>query len=176
MLGVTDFNPDTDIPSLAGKVIFITEGTAGLDRESVLALAKHDPAHIFFTGRNTEAAQALINEVQNQDSGNSGNARVPATTAVPGITFLKPDMTSLATVKAIAAKFAHDRLDLLICNTGIMVNPPAVSKDCFNLQFFVNYFAHALLIRTLFPVLQRTAAAIVNPPNDMRIVNLTSTG
>jgi NAD(P)-dependent dehydrogenase (short-subunit alcohol dehydrogenase family) len=55
------FNPDTDIPSLAGKVIFITggkhqynpttpspplttpTGTAGLGAGSIAALAKHDP-------------------------------------------------------------------------------------------------------------------------------------
>jgi hypothetical protein len=68
----------------------------------VLALAKHNPAHIYFSGRNAEAAKSLADEVQ------SVNSSV-------GMTFVKMDMTSLASVKqACNAKFSHDRLDLLM--------------------------------------------------------------
>ena len=37
-----NFNPKTDIPNLSGKVIFVTGGTAGLGRETILSLASHE--------------------------------------------------------------------------------------------------------------------------------------
>lgn len=45
------FNPDHDIPNLAGKVILVTGGNNGLGLETVRQLAKHGPAHIFVACR-----------------------------------------------------------------------------------------------------------------------------
>lgn len=83
------------------------------------------------------------------------------------------DMLSLASVKATTNKFAHDRLDVLICNAGIMAVPPAVSKDGFETQFATNHLAHAMIIQQLLPVLLRTAE---RPGSDVRVVSLTSLG
>lgn len=59
------------------------------------------------------------------------------------------------------------------CNAGIMDKPPAQSKDGFEIHFAVNYLAHAMLIRELLPVMQRTAET---PESDVRLVSLTSEG
>jgi NADP-dependent 3-hydroxy acid dehydrogenase YdfG len=67
----------------------------------VTSLAKHSPAHIYFTGRNTQAAQELIDEVQAEKSSVK-------------LTFVKMDMTSLASVKEACKEFVHDRLDVLM--------------------------------------------------------------
>ncbi|KAL1897368.1 hypothetical protein Sste5346_004104 [Sporothrix stenoceras] len=158
MAGITNFNPDKDIPSLASKVIFVTGGTNGLGRESVLAFAKHSPAHIYFTGRDAKAAESL--------------AAALAPTGVPS-TFLQLDMTSLPTVKSAVARFAHDRLDILMCNAGIMAKPPGLTKDGYELQFGVNHMAHGVVIQGLLPVLLRTAA---EPGSDVRVVCMTSSG
>jgi FlaA1/EpsC-like NDP-sugar epimerase len=45
-MSIPTFNPTHDPKDLTDKVIFITGGTAGLGSNSVLELAKHDPAHI----------------------------------------------------------------------------------------------------------------------------------
>lgn len=124
----------------------------------MLAFAKHSPAHIYFTGRDAKAADSL--------------AEALAPTGVP-LTFLKLDMTSLATVKAAVARFAHDRLDILMCNAGIMAKPPSLTKDGYELQFGVNHMAHGAVIQGLLPVLEKTAA---EPGSDVRVVCLTSTG
>ena len=129
-----------------------------MGRESVLAFAKHSPAHIYFTGRDAKAADSL--------------AAALAPSGVPS-TFLELDMTSLPTVKAAVARFAHDRLDILLCNAGIMAKPPSLTKDGYELQFGVNHMAHGVVIQGLLPVLQRTAA---QPGSDVRVVCLTSTG
>ncbi|KAI1471273.1 oxidoreductase [Daldinia caldariorum] len=155
-----NFDPDKDIPFLQDKVIFITGGTAGLGRASVRALAKHDPAHIYFAGRNAQAGQALIDEIKN-------------TSPSVGMTFLKMDMTSLSSVKKACTGFTHDRLDILVCNAGIMDLPPAVSEDGFEIHFAVNHLAHAMIIQQVLPVLQRTTEL---PDSDVRVVALTSAG
>ncbi|KAI0384866.1 oxidoreductase [Hypomontagnella monticulosa] len=160
MSGFVNFDPEKDIPSLQGQVIFVTGGTSGLGRASVEALAKHDPAHIYFTGRNTQAGDSLIAEVKE-------------TNPSVGMTFVKMDMNSLSSVKKACAGFTHDRLDLLMCNAGIMDKPPAVSDDGFEIHFAVNHLAHAMIIRQLLPVMAKTAEL---PNSDVRLIALTSAG
>lgn len=158
--GFTDFNPDKDVGPLNGKVILITGGTAGLGRATATALARHNPAYIYFTGRRAEAGESLRAEIEKID---------PAV----GTTFLQMDMLSLASVKAACQKFSHDRLDILMCNAGIMAVPPALSNDGFETQFATNHLAHAMIIQQLLPVLLRTAE---RPGADVRAVCLTSLG
>ena len=67
----------------------------------MIALAKHSPAHIYFTGRNNKAAQELIDEMQMEK---------PSVK----LTFIKMDMNSLASVKEACKEFVHDRLDVLM--------------------------------------------------------------
>lgn len=155
-----NFHPENDIPSLTGKVILITGGTGGLGKGSLLALVKHKPAHIYFTGRNVERAQAVIAEAKKLAPG----AR---------LTFLKCDFTSLAATKTGMQNFVHDRLDVLMCNAGIMAVPMETSKDGYEIQFATNHLAHALLIKLLLPTMQRT---VQMHGGDVRVVILTSVG
>ncbi|KAJ7630333.1 oxidoreductase [Roridomyces roridus] len=150
------FNPTTDIPDLAGKYILVTGGTAGIGKESVLALAKHNPECIYFTGRDSKRADEIIAE-----------------TKPSKVVFLECDMTSLASVQAMAQRVISetDRLDVLMCNAGVMNVPPALTKDGFEVHFGINHMAHALLIKLLLPTLLHTAEA---PGSDVRIVSLTS--
>ncbi|PSR99192.1 hypothetical protein BD289DRAFT_402911 [Coniella lustricola] len=159
--GRTDFIPDRDIPSLDGKVILVTGGTAGLGAVTVKALARHSPAHIYFTGRNAAAAEELIQEVQAND-------------VSVGLSFLTMDMMSLHSVRdCIQTGFRHERLDILICNAGIMAKPAELTQDGFEIQFGINHLAHASVIRQLTPVLLKTAEQL---NADVRLVVLTSTG
>ncbi|KAK9242286.1 oxidoreductase [Lipomyces tetrasporus] len=160
--GLVNFNPDKELPSLEGKIIFITGGTAGLGRNSILKLAKQSPAHIYFSGRNASAGSTLISEVQKE---------------YPDVllTFVEVDLSSLASVKTAATSVAKtlDRLDILMCNAGIMATPPGLSKDGFEIQFAVNHLGHAMLINVLLPVLERTTNL---PGTDVRLIILTSVG
>ncbi|ORY59761.1 short-chain dehydrogenase/ reductase-like protein [Pseudomassariella vexata] len=154
------FNPGNDLPSLAGKVVLVTGGTAGLGKASIETLAKHGPAHIYFTGRNVDAANSLI-------------ANVKKVAPSVSLTFLEMDFSSLASVKEACSKFVHDRLDILMCNAGIMAVPPGLSKDGYETQFATNHLAHAMVIKQLLPVMLRTAEL---PESDVRILSLTSLG
>jgi len=154
------FDPNSATPSLAGKVLFITGGTAGLGAGSIAELAKRSPAHIFFSGRNQNSADGLIQSV----------AKVSPDVK---LTFVKCDVSSLSSVKEAAEtlKAQADRLDILMLNAGIMAVEPAVSEDGYEIQFATNYLGHALLVKLLLPLMLETAR---RPGADVRVINLTS--
>lgn len=155
------FNPDKDIPSLKDRVIFITGGTAGLGLGSVKALAKHEPARIFFSGRNQKSADAIMRDLAK-------------TSPAVKITFIRCDISSLASVREAAASFKSqsDRLDILMLNAGIMAVDAAQSAEGYETQFATNHLGHALLVKLLLPILQETAR---KPGGDARVINMTST-
>ncbi|KAK1991726.1 hypothetical protein LX36DRAFT_675052 [Colletotrichum falcatum] len=83
-----------------------------LGKATILALLAHNPSHIYFSGRSGPAAGALIASV------------TPSTSSPPPLTFVQMDLASLATIRpALAASIAHDRLDVLVNNAGIMTVP-----------------------------------------------------
>ncbi|KAM0718969.1 hypothetical protein Q7P37_006041 [Cladosporium fusiforme] len=155
------FNPYTEIPSLTGKVIFITGGTAGLGRETILNLAAHSPAHIYFSGRSQTSADALI-------------ATLKTTHPSQPITFVQTDLASLESVKSAAKAFlaTSQRLDILFANAGVMCLPPGLTKEGYEIQFGTNHLGHAALVNLLLPTMESTAKA----GNDVRIVWNTSLG
>lgn len=123
-------------------------------------IAEHDSAHIYFSGRNAAKAEELISEVKKASPKAS-------------LSFIECDLTSLASVKKAAQQFIakSSRLDVLICNAGVMALGPGVTKDGYEIHFGTNHVGHALLIKLLLPCMLDTAA---QPGSDVRIVNLTS--
>ncbi|KAK0724347.1 hypothetical protein B0H67DRAFT_567726 [Lasiosphaeris hirsuta] len=156
------FNPATDIPSQASKVILVTGGNSGLGKESILALAKYgSPAVIWLGARSAERAQAAIDDIHK---------------AAPGavIKAVDLDLSSFDSIKAAARRVLaeSDRLDTLMLNAGIMATPPAVTKEGYEIQFGTNHVGHALLTKLLLPLIQKTMP--INP--DVRIIVLASIG
>lgn len=162
MPGKLTFNPTNDIPSLSGKVILVTGGTAGLGRETVLSFAAHDPAHIFFTGRSQASADKLIQDIQ---------VKSPKTP----VTFVACDLATLASVQKAAKDLLSQttRLDIAMMNAGVMALPPGQTQDGYEIQFGTNHVGQALLIRLLTPLLESTAAHI---SSNVRVIWNTSLG
>lgn len=163
----TPFNPDTDIPSLAGKVIIVTGGNAGLGKETILQLAKHNPQRIYMASRSESKALTAIKDIKSQLPKDS----LTTTT----IEHLPLDLSSLESVKTAAQTFTsqNHRLDLLILNAGIMATPPSRSSTGYDLQLATNHLGHFLLTKLLLPTLQKTAAASPSS-SDVRIITLSS--
>ncbi|KAM4063904.1 short chain dehydrogenase [Hirsutella rhossiliensis] len=156
------YDPDRDIPDLSGKVILVTGGTGGIGKHTVVELAKHAPAHIFFTGRNRTAADAVVAECRPLLDGR--------------VTFVECDHGSLASIRSAAEAFfaasgPSPRLDVFVANAGIMAVPLGATVDGYKAQFGVNHLGNAALLLRLLPVMLHTAA---EPGADVRFVTLTS--
>ncbi|KAK7714525.1 hypothetical protein SLS63_011715 [Diaporthe eres] len=170
-----DFNLERDVPELNGKVLLITGGTNGLGAATAKMLASRHPAKIYITGRNQAVAQQTIDSIKS------------STGSATQLEWIHCDHASLATVQEAADKILakESRLDVLMANAGIMALPPGLTmftwawiaaegnawiqnhrgrrcselltSDGYELHFGINHLAHALLIRKLLPLLQKTA-------------------
>lgn len=136
------------------------QGTSGVGAETVKMLAMHNPAQIYFTGRNTKAAESLI------DSLKAAHPDVD-------VRFVPCDLSDLASIRHASNRIAAhaSRIDILFCNAGVMALPPSLSKDGYEKQFATNHLGHAMLIDLLMPILEDTAA---QPSSDVRIIITTS--
>lgn len=78
------------------------------------------------------------------------------------------DLASLDSVASAAKEFvaSNTRLDILLCNAGVMATRPALSVDDYEIQFATNFLGHACLMEKLVPVLRSTASGY----GDARIV------
>ncbi|MCJ1235694.1 hypothetical protein MMC14_003665 [Varicellaria rhodocarpa] len=150
-----------DISSLAEQVFFVTGGTAGLGKETILALSHHTPKHIYFTGRNAKNSADVISQA------NAINPTVH-------VSYIECDQTSLSSTENAVKQFlsTSQRLDVLLCNAGVMGTDPSLTKDGYEYQFGINHMAHALMVKMLLPSLQRTATQTENA----RIIFLSSVG
>jgi NAD(P)-dependent dehydrogenase (short-subunit alcohol dehydrogenase family) len=133
---------EDDIPDQTGRIALVTGANSGLGYETARALAAHG-AHVVLACRNAERA---------------GDARNRITEAAPDASteILLTDMADLDSVAGSAAQFcaAHDRLDLLINNAGLMATPKGRTAQGFETQFGVNHLGHfALTAALLDPLL-----------------------
>jgi NAD(P)-dependent dehydrogenase (short-subunit alcohol dehydrogenase family) len=133
-----------DIPDQTGRVAVITGANTGLGYETALALADRG-AHVVLA-------------VRNLDKGKDAAARITAHSPHADVALQELDLTSLQSVRAAAEELrtAHDRIDLLINNAGVMWTPKSTTKDGFELQFGTNHLGHfaltGLLLDRLLPV------------------------
>ena len=148
------FTP-SNIPDLAGRVAVVTgaNGGLGLVTASVLAGAG---AHVVMAARDQAKAKAAI-------------ATILAAHPQASLEVVELDLGSLESV-AVAAKeitSAHDRIDVLVNNAGLMAMPERKTADGFEMQFGVNHLGHWALTARLMPALLRADGA--------RVVSVTST-
>lgn len=144
-----------DIPDLHGKVAVITGANGGLGLASAKALA----------GKGAHVVMATHNQKKATD------AREGILLAHPAASLenIGLDLGSLASVEEAADQIiaAHDHVDILMCNAGVMAMPQSTTVDGFDAQFGINVLGHWALIGRLMPVILATPGA--------RIVTLSST-
>ena len=132
-----------------------------MGKETILALANHNPARIYLAARNPSKGLAAAEDVKK---------------IVPNapISFVECDLSSLSSVRNAAEQVISQtqRLDILVCNAGIVAVPMGQSKDGYEIQFATNHLGHALLIQLFLPILKKTAEQYL----DARIISLTSRG
>ncbi len=138
-----------DIPDLTGKVAVVTGANGGLGLETARTLARAG-AHVVMAVRNQEKAAVALDDIK------SGCPSAD-------LELVPLDLGSLASVRAAADQIlaAHDKIDILINNAGVMAVPERRTQDGFEMQFGVNHLGHFALTSHLLPAILRAAAARV---------------
>jgi WW domain-containing oxidoreductase len=146
MFGSTNtFDPNKDIPSLAGKTYIVTGGSAGIGYGICAHLLQHNPAKLYLLG-NKEAHLA---------EAETGLARFGDTSKVETIQIDLQDLHQTDRVaKDLAARLPQ--LDGLVCNAGIGVGEYSETADGIDSHMQINVFAQHHLAMILLPLLQKT--------------------
>ena len=143
-----------------GKTVIVTGGNTGLGLETCRVLSGKG-AVVVLASRSQKNGDAAVEKIKKDFP----NAKVEV---------MLLDLGLLKSVKKFATLFEskHKRLDILICNAGIMAVPRALTADGLESQFGVNHVGHQYLCQLLLPLLLKTASA----QNPARILTLSSLG
>jgi NAD(P)-dependent dehydrogenase (short-subunit alcohol dehydrogenase family) len=142
------------IPDQHGRTAIVTGANSGLGLVTARELARHG-ASVVLACRNTDkGAQAL--------------RAIEATAPGARLELAELDLASLGSVRSFAEGFrsAHDGLDLLINNAGVMAPPRRQTEDGFELQLGTNLLGHFALTGRLIGGMEGRA--------DARVVTLSS--
>ena len=122
-----------DIPDQSGRVAVITGANTGLGFWTAAALADKG-AHVVLA-------------VRNLDKGENAVTQIKAKSQDADVVVQRLDLTSLDAIREAAdeLKAAHQRIDLLINNAGVMYTDKDTTKDGFELQFGINHLGHFAL-------------------------------
>jgi NAD(P)-dependent dehydrogenase (short-subunit alcohol dehydrogenase family) len=144
-----------DIPDLSGRTAVVTGANGGLGLETARALAGAG-AGVVLAARNQERAKEAIESIR-------------ASAPDASLELVPLDLGSLDSVRRAAAEIlaAHESLDLLVNNAGVMGIPEQRTADGFEMQLGVDHLGHFALTALLMPALLRAPGA--------RVVTVTST-
>ncbi|KAB5588886.1 hypothetical protein CTheo_7672 [Ceratobasidium theobromae] len=151
------------IPDLAGQVIIVTGGNAGVGKETCKALLNKN-AKVYLAARNKSKADEAIERLKRETGG-----KAPI--------FLELNLADLASVRKAAEEFKskEQELHVLFNNAGVMV-PPVEQKTAngYDLQFGTNVLGHYFFTTLLMSVLVHTARTSPLAHGHARIVNTSS--
>ncbi len=153
---VSDKWTEQNIADQTGRVVLITGANSGVGYEAARALAQHGATVVMGCRTRSKADDAVAAIAETNPSG---------TTEI-----LEMDLSDLDSVKEAAAEFlsAHDRLDILINNAGLMATPKQQTAQGFEMQFGVNHLGHYVFTGLLLDVLRATPGS--------RVVTISSQG
>jgi NAD(P)-dependent dehydrogenase (short-subunit alcohol dehydrogenase family) len=139
---------------LTGKTCLITGANSGIGKETALGLAR--------------MGARVVVVCRNQQKGEQAMADIRREAASALLDLLIADMSSLASVRALAAEVRqrYPRLDVLINNAGAAVPRRTLSADGIEMTVAGNYLGAALLTMLLIELLKSSAPS--------RIVNVSS--
>jgi len=145
---------EDDVGDQTGRTAIVTGANSGIGWDTARVLAERGATVVLACRNATKAAEA--------------RDRILAGASGASVEVLALDVSEPASVRSAAAAFraAHDRLDLLINNAGIMAVPLQRNSEGWELQLATNHLGHVLLTAELAPALLSTPGS--------RVVNVAS--
>jgi NAD(P)-dependent dehydrogenase (short-subunit alcohol dehydrogenase family) len=134
---------------MAGKVVVITGGNAGIGKEAAVGLAGLG-ARVVITSRNEERGRSAQKEIADRSGSDS-------------VEVMSLDLASFTSIRSFAADVLDrfDHVDVLVNNAGLILRRRAETRDGFEETFGVNHLGHFLLTDLLLERLRAGAPARV---------------
>ncbi|UPM42022.1 oxidoreductase [Halocatena salina] len=130
--------------SVSGQTIVVTGANSGIGYAATKAFVARG-ADVVLACRSIERGEAAVNQLRTDVSDGSA-------------TVLELDLADLDSIRAFVQAFetAHDELDVLCNNAGVMAIPRSETADGFETQFGVNHLGHFALTGLLLETLLET--------------------
>ncbi|CAF1352014.1 unnamed protein product [Rotaria sordida] len=142
--------------SMEGKTVVITGGNAGIGYETAKDLLLRG-ARVIIACRNIDKGHQALRTLHFETKCNEQNIRL-----------MECDLASFDSIHKFVKLYntKEDRLDILICNAGLIYTPNIYSKDGLNYVMQANYLGHFLLTNLLLDKLKKCQPS--------RIINVSS--
>jgi NAD(P)-dependent dehydrogenase (short-subunit alcohol dehydrogenase family) len=140
-----------DIPDLSGKTAVVTGANSGLGFHTSRELANHG-AYVVMACRSRERGEAALQRLRDAAPGASVELR-------------SLDLADLDSIETCAKEIndAHDGIDILCNNAGVMALPLRRTQQGFEMQIGTNHLGHfAFTSHLLSRLLARPGSRIVN--------------
>ncbi len=141
------FDPTDLERDLSGRRAVVTGANSGIGFETALALAERG-AEVVLACRSEERGLAARDSIR----GRTGNPRVRVE---------RVDVSSLADVRALAARLGDRSLDVLVHNAGVLPDTREETADGLERTFATHVAGPHILTRALLPALARSGDARV---------------
>ncbi|OCF34033.1 hypothetical protein I317_03890 [Kwoniella heveanensis CBS 569] len=147
---------------LTGTTSVITGGALGIGFEVARFFASYG-GHVILVNRKEEQGDEAIKKIEEEVKEKGGKGSVE---------WVGCDLGSLKQVKEVFGGLANrlDRLDYLICSSGINSNQFGLDADGIDRHFGVNALGHYYAINLLYPLLRKTSARPDVKKGSVRIV------
>lgn len=145
MANASRFNPRSSADdvlrgrNLGGQVIIVTGANTGIGFETARSLAAGG-ATVIATCRSAEKAA-------------STKQRLPQAHRDSSVETAVMDLASLASIDKFCAQLSHRKIDVLVCNAGVMLPKYQETRDGFEQTVGVCHVGHFLLVKRLLPKL-----------------------
>ena len=128
------------IPDQSGRLVVVTGANSGIGYVTARELARRG-AHVVLACRSADRGRVAVQRMR---------AEVPDAR----LDLRALDLGDLASIRAFAEGWDHDRLDLLVNNAGVAVVPFARTVDGFESHFGINHLGPFALTGRLLPALR----------------------
>lgn len=148
-MAATTRTSDNTTRTMLGRVCLITGATSGIGLVTARALAAKG-ATLVLVARDAQRAEDHVQRIRHE-------------TANPAVNFLLADLSSLASVRSLAADFQnrHPALHVLVNNAGALFTQRTSTIDGYEKTFALDHLAPFLLTNLLLDTLKASAPARV---------------
>ena len=160
--------------SLDGKVAIVTGGSSGVGLETCKALAIQG-CHVFMLCRNPQKAEEAVVIVNKacKEEGDNGIGKCASVRC--DLADLQSVQESIVFIRKLIEDGIIKKIDFLICNGGIMMQPYSKSSQGYEIHYATNHLGHFALIGGLIDYLCSSHAKIVVITGDIAILAVDAT-